>query len=186
MLRIFLNNSLHIVTTVQDQSPILFPEQFDTGFEWLYSQRTTSEQRWWGERRWRRGGWWGGRGVCSPEKWKWKVWKWKSKVWKWMINRASFIFYILSCIGQLVSEAPEKWPSLESNCPIWGRVWNLRFMFMKHELYELYSWTMEFQHFKHSQSLLESTVRLSFSIINSVKSYFLKMEGQTFCQILGG
>ena len=46
---------------------------------------------------------------------------------------------------------------------------------------------MKFQYF-NSQSLLKSTVRLSFSFINSVKSYFLKMEvleGQTFCQILG-
>ena len=123
MLRIFLNNSLHIVTTVQDQSPILFPQQFDTGFEWLYSQRTTSEQRWWGERRWRRGGWWGGRGVCSPEKWKWKVWKWK-------ISRVPFIFYIQSWIVQLVSD------QFEVKYEIWGSCsWNMNYMNFIHELW---------------------------------------------------
>ena len=32
-------------------------------------QRTTWGQIWWRERRWRQGEWWGGQGVCSPEKW---------------------------------------------------------------------------------------------------------------------
>ena len=41
---------------------------------------------------------------------------------------------------------------------------------MRHELYGLYSWTMKFQHWKHCQSSLKSTVGLAFSIIiNSVK-----------------
>ena len=152
MLRIFLNNSLHIVTTVQDQSPILFPQQFDTGFEWLYSQRTTSEQRWWGERRWRRGGWWGGRGVCSPEKWKWKVWKWKSKVWKWkskvwkwMISRASFIFYILSWIGQLVSGQWSPWEVTEFGVKLPNLRSSMKFEVHVHETWTIWTIFMNYE-----------------------------------------